>query len=56
MTDKLMYIPKDDTQNYSSVDHNQWLKRIYTQLNEPHNQNPIKVPDVVKPSNKKMLS
>ena len=36
MTDKHMYIPKDDTQNY--VDYNWWLKRMNTQLNEAINQ------------------
>ena len=33
----------------------QWLKRLDTQLNEPINQNSIKVPKVVKPTNKKTL-
>ena len=33
-----------------------WLKRKHTQLNEPTNQNSIKVPKVVKPSNKKRLN
>ena len=39
----------------SSVDCNQWLKRLATQLNEPANQNTIKVPQVVKPTKKKTL-
>ena len=34
------------------VDFNQWLKRLGTQLNEPTNQNSIKV---VKPMNKTLL-
>ena len=38
-----------------SVDNNLWLKRIDTQLNEPTNQNAIKVPKFVKPTNKKTL-
>ena len=37
------------------VDYNWWLKRLYTQLIEPINQNSIKVPKVVKPKNKKTL-
>ena len=36
-----------------SVDYNQLLKRLDTQLNEPANQNSLKVPKVVKPMNKK---
>ena len=36
----------------SSVDYNKWLKRLSTQLNEPTNQNSIKVTKVVQPSNK----
>ena len=50
MAGKLMYISNDDSQNY-----NWWLKRLDTQLNEPINQNSIKVPKVVKPINKKTL-
>ena len=38
-----------------SVDYNKWLKRLNTQLNKPTNQNLIKVPKVVKPTNKNML-
>ena len=52
MGDILMYIPNDDTQNFSSVDYNQWLERLDTQINEPTNKNLIKVPEVV---NKKTL-
>ena len=36
-----------------SVDYNFWLKRLDAQLNEPTNQKLIKVPKVVKPTNKK---
>ena len=36
-----------------SVDYNWWLKRLDTQLNEQTNQNSIKVPKVVKPTNMK---
>ena len=48
MTDKLMYIPNDYTKKYPSVDYNQQLKRLDTQLNELTNQNLINVPKVVK--------
>ena len=47
-----MYIPNNDT---SSVDYNWWLKRLNNQLNEPTNQNSIKVSKIVKPMNKKTL-
>ena len=53
MTDKLMYISNDDTQNYPSVEYNQWLKRLYTKLNEPTNQNIMKVPKVIETTNGK---
>ena len=56
MANKFMYIPNDDTQNYFLyVDFNSgWLKCLDTQLNQPTNQNSIKVPKV-KPTNKKTL-
>ena len=38
-----------------SVDYNSWLKRLDPQLTKPTNQNSIKVPKVVEPSNKKTL-
>ena len=47
MADKLMFI------KITPVDYTQWLKRLDTQLNEPTNQNSIKVPKVVKLTNKK---
>ena len=54
MADKLMYIPYNDTQNYSFC----WLqlvvKQFDIQINEP-TKNSINVPKVVKPTNKKML-
>ena len=50
MTDKLVYIPNDDTQTC-----NYWLKRLDTQLYETSNQNSVKVPRVVKPMNKKTV-
>ncbi len=34
---------------------NRWLKRLDTQLDKPTNQNYIKAPKVVKPTNKKTL-
>ena len=36
-----------------SVDYNLWLKRLDNKLNEPTNQNLLKVPKVVKPKNNK---
>ena len=47
-----MYIPDNDTQNYFCILQKS-LKLFDTQLNEPINQNLIKVPKVVKPTNKK---
>ena len=41
--------------NTPSLDYNQLLKNIDTQLNEPTNQNSKKVPKDVKPIDKKML-
>ena len=49
MADKLIYISNKD----ASVDYNQWLNRLDTQLKEPINQNSTKVNKVVKPTNKK---
>ena len=39
-----------------SVDYNLWLIRLDTQLKKPTNQNLLKVPKVVKPTNKKTLN
>ena len=57
MADKLMQIPSPMNTHKiaSSVDYNLCLKRLDTQLNGPTNQNSIKVPKVVKQTNKKML-
>ena len=52
---KMINIPNDDKQITPFVDYNQWLKRLGTQLNEPTNQNLMKVPKVGNPTNKKML-
>ena len=54
MADKLMYILNDDTQNYPLLNNNKGLIYLETQLDEPTNQNSIKVPKVVK--NKKTIS
>ena len=55
MTDKLIYISNNDTQNSTSVHYNYWLKCLDTQLSESTNQNTLKVPKVVKSTNKKTL-
>ena len=47
MANKLIHIPNDDTHNYSYVDYFNWLKRLKTQLNEPTNQNLVKVHKIV---------
>ena len=48
MADKLINIPNDDTQNYPfSRLQFSWLNHLDTQLNEPTNQNWIKVSKVV---------
>ena len=41
--------------NTPSVDYKQGLKPLDTQLNERTNLNSIKVPQVIKPTNKKTL-
>ena len=38
-----------------SLDFNQWLKCLDTHLNEPSNKNSMKVPEVIKPTNKKTI-
>ena len=46
-----MYIPNDDTQNHPFCT----LKLVVeTQINEPTNQNSIKFPKVVQPTNEKL--
>ena len=50
MANKIMYIHTDETQDKPSIDWNKWLE-----LNEPTNQNSIKFPKVVDPTNKKTL-
>ena len=54
MADKQMYnIPIMIHKINPYVDYNQQLKRLDTQLNEPTNQNLLKVPKVVEPTIKK---
>ncbi len=55
MVDKLMYIHNDDTKIILCVDYNLLLKRLDTHINEPTNQNSIKVPKVIKQQKKKTL-
>ena len=52
MADKLMYIPNADTQNYPFC---RLQLVVDTQLKESTNQNELKVPKVVRPTNKKTL-
>ncbi len=53
MDKKLMYIPNDDKKITPFVDNSFQLKLLNTQFNETANQNSIKVPKIVKPTNKK---
>ena len=55
MANTLMYIPNNNTQITPSVDYNQLLKRLDTQLNEPTNQNSIISAKVANPKNKTKL-
>ena len=55
MADKLMLNPNYDKQNFPFCYYNYWLKRLDAQLNEPTNQNSIKVPKFVRTANKKPL-
>ena len=50
-----MYIPNDDTQNLLFCKLQLVFKRFDTQTNEQANQNSIKVPKIVEPTNKKTL-
>ena len=53
MTDKLMYIPNDDKQNYPL----KLVVKMFEHTTKPNNQSKFtKVPKVVKTMNKKMLS
>ena len=56
MAENLKYIPNDDTQYQPfSVNCNKWLKCLDTQPNEPTGQNAIKVPKVVRITNKRTV-
>ena len=55
MADKFMYIPNDDTQNYTFCRLKLVVEHQNTQLNKPTNHNLIKVPKVAGPTNKKMV-
>ena len=46
MADKLMYIPNDDTKNYSFCRLKLVVETLDTQLNEPTNKISIKIPKV----------
>ena len=56
MADKLIYIPNNDAQNYPSIDYNYLLKCLDNELNEPTNQNSIKVPKVVRQRKENILN
>ena len=55
MANKLMYTPNDFdyTQNYPFIRLQLVVETLDTQLNELSNQNSVKVPKFVKPTNKK---
>ena len=46
-----MYTPNDDTQNYPFCRLKLVVETLNTQHNKPTNQNSLKVPKVVKPTN-----
>ena len=52
MTDKLMYNPDDDTQIYPFNRLQFRVESLHIYLNEPTNQNSIKVPRVFEPTKK----
>ena len=53
MVDKLMYIHNDDTQNYPFFRLQLVVETSVTELNKTTNQNSIKDPKVVEPTNNK---
>ena len=55
MVEKLIYFPNDNTQNYPFYRLQLVVKGLETHLNEATNQNSIFVPNVLKPTNKKLL-
>ena len=56
MGDKLIYIPYDDSQNYPFCKSLLGIKMLNTHFTEPTNQNSLKDPKVIKPTNEKTLS
>ena len=50
-----MYIFNDDTQNYTFSRLQFVVEALKPQLNEPTNQNSMRVPKFVKPTNKKIF-
>ena len=50
---KFMYIPNDDTQNYPFCKLQLVVETFWP--NKPTNQNPLKDPKIVNPTNKKTL-
>ena len=55
MPDKLVYIPNNDIQIYPFCRLQLVVEIMDTQLNEPTNNNPITIPQVVKLMNMKTL-
>ena len=55
MADKLMNIPSDDTQNYPFCRLQLVVETIWHSISWNNQSNAIKVPKVVKPTNKKTL-
>ena len=53
MAEKFMYIPNDDIKYYPFYRSELVIETIDTQLQEPINQNSIKLPKIVMPTNKK---
>ena len=51
MADKMMYIPNVDAKNYPFYTNSDWKWNV--QFNESTNQNSIKVPEIIEPTNNK---
>ena len=49
------YIQPKKKKIIHKIDYKQWFKRLNTHFNEPINQNQIKVPKIIKRTNKKIL-
>ena len=52
ITEKLMYIPNDNTQNWHFCRLQLVVETSWKQLNEPTNQNSITVQKLIEPTNK----